>query len=76
VSLYARLAALVVLLAIAAGWWKFDRILAAREEVGYQRRAAEDAAAAQAQAELQPRAAARRGDPLHRPGRGPGPLPH
>jgi hypothetical protein len=50
-SLYARLAAgVLIVLAIAAAWWKVDHVLAAREEVGYQRRAAEDGAAANAQA--------------------------
>jgi hypothetical protein len=40
----------VVVLALAGLWWKADRMLAAREAVGYQRRATEDAAAANEQA--------------------------
>ena len=51
-SLYARLAALIVLvLAVAGLWWKADRMLAAADQRGYARRAAEDAAVAQAQAD-------------------------
>lgn len=45
-SLYARLAALVlVVLAIGAAWWKFDRMLAAAEARGYERRVGEEQAA-------------------------------
>jgi hypothetical protein len=52
VSLYARLAAFLLVLAIAAGlWWKADRMLAAADARGYARRAAEDAAVIQAQAD-------------------------
>lgn len=51
-SLYARIAALVaVMLFIGACWWKFESVLDAREKVGYERRAAEDAAAMREQAE-------------------------
>lgn len=51
-SLYARLAILLVLvLAIAGAWWKFDRMLAAADKAGYERRAGEDKAAADAQAQ-------------------------
>jgi hypothetical protein len=49
-SLYARLAALIVIvLAIAGAWWKFDRMLAAADMAGYARARAEDNAAMQAQ---------------------------
>lgn len=49
-SLYARIAALlVIVLAIAGAWWKVDRMFAAAEQRGYDRRAAEDKAAADAQ---------------------------
>lgn len=49
-SLYARLAAaLMIVLAIVAAWWKVDRMFAAAEARGYDRRAAEDKAAAEAQ---------------------------
>lgn len=49
-SIYARLAALVVLvLAIAGAWWKLETALDAREQRGYERRVGEDKAAAEAQ---------------------------
>lgn len=50
-SLYARLAALlVIVLALAGVWWKADRMLAAADQRGYDRRATEDKTAADAQA--------------------------
>jgi hypothetical protein len=49
-SLYARLAALIVIvLAIAGAWWRFDHMLAAADKAGYDRARAEDNAAMQAQ---------------------------
>lgn len=49
-SLYARLAALIVIvLAIAGAWWKFDRMLAKADAAGYERRAQEDKDAADKQ---------------------------
>jgi hypothetical protein len=51
VSLYARIAAgILIALAVAGLWWKVDRVLAAREQRGYDRRAQEDKTAADAQA--------------------------
>jgi hypothetical protein len=42
-SAYARLAALVlIVLAVAAAWWKFDRMLAAADARGYERRVGEE----------------------------------
>lgn len=50
-SLYARLAALALVLAALAGlWWKADRMLAAAEQRGYDRRAQEDKVVIDAQA--------------------------
>lgn len=49
-SLYARLAAVIAIaLLVAAAWWKVDRMFAAAERRGYDRRSAEDKAAAEAQ---------------------------
>lgn len=49
-SLYARIAALLVIVAaIGAAWWKLEVALDNREKQGYERRAAEDKAAADAQ---------------------------
>jgi hypothetical protein len=50
VSLYARIAAgLLIALAVAGLWWKADRMLDAADERGYQRAKQEDQAAADAQ---------------------------
>lgn len=52
-SLYARLAALaLVLLAAGACWWKADRMLAAADQRGYARRVAEDNDRAELQREI------------------------
>lgn len=51
-NIYARLALVVVIvLAIAGAWRKFDSMLGAADKAGYQRRAGEDQAAADAQAD-------------------------
>lgn len=51
-SLYARLAALaLVLLAIGAAWWKLEVALNAREALGYKRAQAEAQAASELQRE-------------------------
>lgn len=64
-SLYARLAALVLILAaVAAVWWKAEHMLAAADRAGYDRRAAEDHAAAEIQRETN-RGTARKAEESH-----------
>lgn len=60
-SLYARLATLViVILAIAAAWWKFDRMLAAADRAGYERAVSEMTAKALKEAQARAAETARR----------------
>lgn len=60
-SLYARLAALIVIvLAIAGAWWKFDRLLAKADAAGYERAMQEQTAKALAESQAKAKEGFRR----------------
>jgi membrane glycosyltransferase len=60
-SLYARIAAgLLIALAVAGLWWKVDRVLAAAEERGYERAMQEQTAKALAESQAKAREGFRR----------------